>query len=185
MNTKTIVLAIRERCPIFEGRVGGAAEFGRLAETSSFDTPCAYVVPLGETAEEPLGKSGYRQIVQTNFAVICVVSARKDERGQDGNDQLDLFRTQLFKALLAWSPEGVATSEIEFDGSQLLNLDRSRLFYQFEFNYQYQIVTADTYQPVYLANLGNLKTVDVDVRGTDADPEKGTVAHAIFNLEKT
>lgn len=184
MNTKPIVIALRERCPAFNGRVGGAAEFGRLAETASFDTPCAFVIPLGETPEEPLGTSGYRQIVHSNFAVMCVLDARADERGQEGNDSLDEVRAELFRALLMWSPFGKASSEIDFDGSQLIELDRSRIFYQFEFVFDYQITTADTYQPIYVANLGNLETVDLDVHGTDMEPESETIARAIFNLKQ-
>lgn len=179
MILSSIIEALRARCPSFCGRIGGAAEFARLAETSSMDTPCAYVIPADETVDAPLGHTGYRQIVHASFGVVIVVDNVDDERGQAGYDVAESLKAEVFKAILCWAPASYV-NEIFYSGSSLADMDRSRVFYQLDFGYDYQLTTEDTYQPIERDNLGKFDTADIDVVGTDANPDGTKVAKAIF-----
>ncbi|WP_458294147.1 phage tail terminator protein, partial [Cronobacter sakazakii] len=40
-----MIAALRSRCPLFENRVGGAAQFKAIPEAGKLRLPAAYVVP--------------------------------------------------------------------------------------------------------------------------------------------
>lgn len=144
------------------------------------DVPCAFVVPLDETVDAPAGRTGYRQVVHAGFGVVLVVSNEEDERGQGGYDSLEELKLEVFRGILCWAP-GKRVGEIAYGGASLLDMDRSRLFYQLEFGFDYQLTTDDTHQPIERDALGVLDTVAVDVVGTEGEPGGDLKARAIFN----
>lgn len=45
MKLTPVIAALRARCPYFENRVAGAAQFKNLPEVGKLRLPAAYVVP--------------------------------------------------------------------------------------------------------------------------------------------
>ena len=50
MKLDPIISALRERCPSFHQRVGGAAQWAGLERAENAPVPFAYVAPLREDA---------------------------------------------------------------------------------------------------------------------------------------
>lgn len=173
MNITAIIEALRTRTSAtFAGRVAGAAEYKRLPEAVNLELPAAYVIPLDDNAEAQSSENGYSQIVRDGFAVIVAVSNTADERGQTGYTSVAAIRTALWAALLAWKPDA-AHGPIQYEGGQLLDLDRARLYYQFEFSAATEIVEADTWQAIANASLGPFETLHIDVDMVDPfDPNR-------------
>jgi hypothetical protein len=115
-----------------------------LPESANLLVPAAYVLPLAEQPKEPSSQNGYRQTVRDEIAVVVVLSNTPDERGQSAAQQLHAVRRALFRALLGWQPADDYDA-MTFEGGQLLQLDRARLYYQFEFSAEWEIGTEDTF----------------------------------------
>lgn len=145
MDIALIIAALKARCASFGGRVAGAAEYKRLPETANLDMPAAYVIPLDENPEQAQSQNGYRQVVRDSVAVVVVLANTADERGQGSITSVRAIRAELWAALLGWEPDA-DHGRIEYEGGQLLDLDRARLYYQFEFAAETEIVEADTWQ---------------------------------------
>lgn len=193
MNLNLVIKALRERCPSFGARVAGAAEYGRLAENTNFTLPAAFVVPTDERPEANRSQNGYRQTTREGFAVIIALSNTADERGEASSNNIDAFRLEIFKALLGWQ----VTEDydgIEYEAGALLDVDRARLWYQFEFGAEAEL-SGDTPNPVTWkqiehAALPPLEGVDVDLDAIDpmADPNlqspgpDGRIEHR-FNID--
>ncbi|EII4258517.1 hypothetical protein LHL99_004573, partial [Salmonella enterica] len=52
MKLTPIIAALRARCPLFENRVGGAAQFKAIPEAGKLRLPAAYVVPAEDVTGE-------------------------------------------------------------------------------------------------------------------------------------
>lgn len=173
MDIAAIIAALKARAAAaFGDRIAGAAEYKRLPDSANLIMPAAYVVPLDDDAGEQTSANGYSQIVRDSFAVIVVVSNTTDERGQAGYASVAAIRAALWAALLAWKPS-VAHGPIQYEGGALLDMDRARLYYQFEFSAATEIVEADTWQAVANAALGPFETLHIDVDAIDPfDPNR-------------
>lgn len=171
MKLLPVVEAIRLRCPSFANRVAGAADFKALPEKANLVVPAAYVIPLDDVPEPQRSQNGYRQTLRDAFAVVVAISNVADERGQAAINAVHDLRAELWKALLGWQIDE-AYGPIEYDGGQLLQMDRARLYYQFEFAASVEIVTADTHQAAVLAGSPNFTAMRVQVDAIDpmADP---------------
>lgn len=158
-----IVEALKTRCVSqFTGRVAGAAEYQQLDPAAKMTLPAAYVIPLDDSAEPNTSDNGYTQVIRDNFAVIVVLSNTVDEIGKASISQVIPARNALFSALLAWSPDD-EHGPIEYEGGNLLSIDRARMYYQFEFSCETQIGEADTYQGAANALLPDFTQVGVKV----------------------
>jgi hypothetical protein len=77
---------------------------------------------------------GLYQILQTTMAVIVEFDATNDRRGQDPAMGYDDVQTALYACLLNWKPVPCAGPRGMYTvGGHYLDLDRARLFYQWEF----------------------------------------------------
>ena len=152
MQLEIIIQALRERCPSFENRVGGAAAFKKLEENTAFPVPAAFVIPLDDQPKESKAMNNVRQELIDSFAVILVVSNVMDERGQVSIHTVKSLRTELWAALLGWRPDDTYNG-INYEGGTLLSLDRARLIYQFEFGAEMEIGPEDGWQDTELAGL--------------------------------
>lgn len=168
---ETIIQALRLRCPLFSGRVAGAAQFKALQEGAALQVPCAFVVPLDESPQDNQSQNGLRQRMKESFAVIVAISNVQDERGQSAAHGRRQIRNQLWKALLGWQPSEDHDA-IEYEGGSLLTLDRARMWYQFEFGAYMEIGPEDGYQETYLNALPHYDgaTIKVDVIDPVFDP---------------
>ncbi|NUF48640.1 phage tail terminator protein [Gilliamella sp. ESL0250] len=145
MKLSHIVHILRHFSPSFEGRVGGAAEFSAIKDTAFLQLPAAYVVPLDDRAEDNKSQTDYWQNVTERFGVIVVLKPI-DERGQhEAYDIVENIKTELWRALLGYEPSP-AHYPIQYDGGDLLDLDRGRIFYQFNFSSVREVGFEDTRQ---------------------------------------
>lgn len=106
MKLTPVIAALRARCPYFENRVAGAAQFKNLPEVGKLKLPAAYVVPGDDSPGENKSQTDYWQELKEGFSVVVILSNGRDERGQFASyDVVDDVRQMLFKALLGWNPE--------------------------------------------------------------------------------
>lgn len=173
MRLEPIIAALRRRCPSFDNRFAGAAEWAGLTEDEAPALPAAYVVPLAEDASGNESRVGYQQTVTNTFAVIVLVSNVCDERGQKAFDSLDALRLQIFRAILSWQQDpSDEFSEIIYTGGQVIYMDDARLAFQYEFSFETYIDTEETWQGEDLAQLGPLEGADIKVDCIDPSTKK-------------
>lgn len=197
MKLEPIIQALRLRCPSFVGRVAGAAEWRGLPEKAALPVPAAFVVPLDDNPDDNRSKTGYQQVVRETVAVIVALSNESDERGQGATVEMHDIRAELWRALLGWEP-AEDYDGLQYEGGQLLAMDRARIWFQFEFSAEMEIGGTDlgnpeTWQAQELAALPALEEVkftldaidprDPNVPGTGPDgrPE----AEALVTLPTT
>ncbi len=142
MKLDPIISALRERCPSFHQRVGGAAQWAGLERAENAPVPFAYVAPLREDAGAQESNNGYYQVITNTFGVIVVVPNCADERGQDAGRWLEVLRPEIFRAILSWHMKPKDEfSEIVYEGGVLIYIDAARAAYQFEFSFETYIDT--------------------------------------------
>lgn len=152
MQLEIIIQALRERCPSFSSRIGGAAEFKMLEESTAFPVPSAFVIPLDDDPKETRALNSVRQEITDSFAVVVAVSNTSDERGQAASGAVKTLRAELWAALLGWRPD-LTYNGIVYEGGTLLRMNRARLWYQFEFGAETEIGPEDGWQETELAGL--------------------------------
>lgn len=181
MKLRNIVAALRERCPSFENRVGGAAEWTYVSPSTASKMPSAFVVPLSESAGEQGSPNGYRQTVENSFAVLVLVTM-DGEQGQIAVDAADDLRAEIFRAVLGWTPYDDA-GRIEFGGSSVLELRRDRLVIQLEFSFETYLDRTDVWIETRDNALPDLKRLHIDVDFIDPsdvrDAPDGKIEHVL------
>lgn len=187
MHLEPIIVALRERCPVFDGRVAGAAEYVAAQASTSMAMPHAFVIPLDDRPSESITENTNRQPLIDSFGVVVVVSNQADERGQGAVVSVETIRRDLWRALLGWSP-AEEYHGIEYEGGSLQAMDRARLWWQFEFGAQTEIGPDDGWQQSFEDELDQV-VVSVDVIDPIAMPAPGPdgrVEHAldISNLQQ-
>ena len=145
MKLSHIVHTLRHFSPSFEGRIGAAAEFSAIKDTTFLKLPAAYVVPLDDRTDDNKSQTDYWQNVTEGFGVIVVLKPM-DERGQhEAYDIVENIKTELWRALLGYEPSP-SHYPMRYDGGGLLDLDRDRIFYQFNFSSVREVGFDDTRQ---------------------------------------
>lgn len=185
MKLSTVVEQLRTKCPIFETRVAGAAEFRPLGEVAKLTVPAAYVIPLHDNVGVNKSQTDYWQDVTDAFSVVVALDNRFDERGQTASyDAVHDIRHLLFKALLGWSPAQEYTRGVTYEGGVLLDMNRALLYYKFDFSADMEISETDTQQWDDLNALPYLKTVyiDVDLIDPGSGPDKTIDFQVDINL---
>ncbi|WP_227727037.1 phage tail terminator protein [Yersinia proxima] len=176
MKLSLVIAALRLRCPSFEERVSGAAEYKPILETSNMKLPSAWVIPLDDNVGEQKSQTDYWQDLTDGFAVIVVLDNTPDQRGQKAAfDAVDNIRAELFKALLGWEPES-CYDPIQYDGGSLLDMNRAHLYYQYDFSAIRDITAEDTHQWDDLQQLAELERIMVDVDFMTPD---GSIEHKL------
>lgn len=141
---------LRAHCPVFAGRVAGAADFqlGLKNYNENMALPAAYVVPLDQESRGNQVMTGLIEVIDKTVAVVVELDATPDRRGQDPTMSYDAIETQLFGAMLLWAPEPCRVPNgqgYQFTGGRFLDLDRARVFYQWEFLLPWQITDGDAW----------------------------------------
>lgn len=178
MQIDLVITQLRAYAPVFSGRVVGSALWAGMADTVNLVTPSAYVIPLADDPGEPLSQNDVYQKITESFAVICCISNLADERGQVPAETFHTVRAALWLALLGWKPTADHRGTA-YQGAHLLDLDRARAWYQFEFGADFYIGPEDGWQ----SNPANLITgtptaletihLDVDMIDPAALPNPG------------
>lgn len=171
MNLDLVIAALRQRCPSFAGRVAGAAEYKPVPESAALPVPCAFVIPLDDNPGENRSQNAVRQSLTESFAVIVLISNVADERGQAATHSINSIRSELWAALLGWSPAEAIYDGIAYQGGALLAIDRARLAFQFEFGAAMEIGPEDGYQASAHAALPHFDGMNIQLDAVDpADP---------------
>ena len=189
MKMNLIIDQLRTLCPAFAAvapalpRVAGAAEFKVIPETQALPVPCAFVIPLEDSPEPPKAMNAVRQEMVESFAVVVALDNTPDERGQASATSLHDLRAELWRALLGWRPEAHYDG-IRYEGGSLLELDRKRMWYRFEFGAPMEIGPSDGWEEGMVAALPKLQTVhtNVDVIEPIAFPAPGPDGRIEFQV---
>jgi hypothetical protein len=144
---------LRSYCPVFGGNVAGAAQFqlGLQNYNANMPLPAGYVLPLDQVVEGERNQNmtGLFQIIDKTIGIVVELDATPDRRGQAPAMTYDEMETAIFAAILNWSPVECRVPNKQgfyFAGGRFLDLDRARLFYQWEFTLRYQITDEDGWQ---------------------------------------
>jgi hypothetical protein len=155
MNIDTVITQIRAYCEPLGGRVGGAADFDTGVQsivaftdpaTGGLAYPSAIVIPLDDEAQDldPLMGPQLNQMVTERIGIIVEFDAKADRRGQAGVDQVQAMRYALHGAILNWNPDTFrSTNGLRYGGGRLIDFDRARLFWQFEYTLVIQLTDGD------------------------------------------
>ena len=114
MNLEPWLERVKSRCPLLENRVFIAVELANT-EPAELQTPCVFVVPLLERADDKSNVVGQKIIVQV--AVVSVVRNVADARGSEAYIELDAVRESIKKALAGWQPETGKMSTVYLGGT--------------------------------------------------------------------
>lgn len=153
MRVTSTIKAIKDRCPEFNNRVFGAAEFGQLQDNANPESlPSAYVFTIAEyPSEDQRSENSYQQTISADIAVVCLIDNRADSRGQSSADRAEDIKESLFKALLSWSPiKDDKFAFYKYSKYNILKVTPAVLAVQFEFKCEYTISEEDTRQPIEL-----------------------------------
>ncbi|MEY3760069.1 MAG: hypothetical protein RIR39_1560 [Pseudomonadota bacterium] len=168
-GVNVVINQLRTYCPSFAGRVAGAAQFKKLSETANFSLPSAYVIPLDDSPGERMSLNDVRQPMIESFAVIVALSNVPDERGQDSIYSIYYkARKEIWAALLGFQPDPAIYRGIEYQGSNLLELDRARIWYQFDFGMYREITQEEGWQGIELDGLPHFDGLKITVNN---DPD--------------
>jgi hypothetical protein len=95
---------LKNECPSLQGRVFGAAERA-VATTNSMQTPCAFVIPMAESAKENSTFPGHRQKITSKIGISIAVTNKSDARGGAAHIALKNVRDEVRFALCGWQPK--------------------------------------------------------------------------------
>ena len=177
----TCIAQLRANAPVFAGRVAGAAEFykGLRDYTTSLPMPAAYVLPLGEEAGPNTNAVGLFQIVQFNIGIAVELDAQQDRRGQRPTMDIEAIKDEINSSILNLIiPNCRMTRGIYEVGARPLDLDRARLWYQYEYAADLQFTDADGVQPDSIP----LQTIEVDVF-LGPTPTPGDLPAAVIQVQ--
>lgn len=144
---------LRAFCPLLGGRVAGAAVFRQGLEpytTAPKVLPFAYVMPLGGESDGPGAMTGIYQHVRQTIGIVVEFAATADRRGQQPAMDAEAMEYCLHAAILGWEPVQCLTVGRQgywFAGSRVLDLDRARLFFQWEYALTTILTNLDGWQP--------------------------------------
>lgn len=104
-----VILRLREKCPIFNKRVGGTAKFSRATELeeTAIGVPCCFVMPQGTQAQPRLHDDNTTTMVTERVAIIvCVDNTHDRSRGSgvSAQEALRVIEQQIYTALVGWRP---------------------------------------------------------------------------------
>jgi hypothetical protein len=137
MKITPVVLQLRQRCPVFGGRVAGGIDFDAVKASQQVDRPGAFVIATGDDATDNDLQNGIRQDITDAFDVVVILDA-KDQRGQLAVDVLHDIRAQLWLALVGWKP-AAEYDPITYDGGDLVQIDRALVIYRYSFVTAFQL----------------------------------------------
>lgn len=172
------IASLRANAPVFNGNVAGAAEFYRGLKdyNTSLPLPAAYVLPLGQDAEPNTTYGGLYQIMKKTIGIAVELDAQRDRRGQDPAMQFETIETQILASCLnLYLGDCRMTQGAYFSGARYLDLDRARLWYQWEFVIDWAITDLDGVQPPSIP----LESIEVDIFGPHGPPPAGTPPAAV------
>lgn len=151
VDLPAVITHLKTYVPLLQGRVAGIAEFAATmaGELRPEAYPAAYCVPLGEDAEPNDESNALYQLVTERLGVVVEFDNQADRRGQGVTLLYAPMRAALYAALLNWRDTDPMHSLRGFEASTagLLQSDRARIFYQWEFTLPTVVTDADGWHP--------------------------------------
>jgi hypothetical protein len=135
MKITPILTQLREQCPALVHRVAASFDLATLQAGIPLQPPCAYVLPTADIASKNAAQNVTLQAVRDRFDAVLVLDAT------DATKALDLLhdlRAELWRALVGFKP-GAEYTGIEYDGSELVSIDSSRVLYRLRFFAEFQL----------------------------------------------
>nr|BFE91073.1 hypothetical protein GCM10020185_16090 [Pseudomonas brassicacearum subsp. brassicacearum] len=129
MKITPILTQLREQCPTLAHRVAAGFDLATLQAETPLQTPCAYVLPTADIASKNAAQNVTLQAVRDRFDAVLVLDAT------DATKALDLLhdlRAELWRALVGFKP-GAEYTGVEYDGSELVSINSSRVLYRLRF----------------------------------------------------
>lgn len=162
MKIDKVIAAIRQRCPSFQGRVAGYAQYASIQDDAALRLPYAYVVPLSDTPQDAASRTNdYRQTIRDRFGVLVGLPNR-DIRGQSNANLADDIRDELNKALLHWVVDDRYYG-ICYDGKQLFDMNRAASWYAYEYYAEFELGPEDGWHWQENEALGPFTQIHVEV----------------------
>ncbi|MBD9465573.1 hypothetical protein [Pseudomonas sp. Pdm06] len=135
MKITPILTQLREQCPTLAQRVVAGFDLAALQAETPLQTPCAYVLPTADIASKNSAQNVTLQAVRDRFDAVLVLDAT------DATTALDLLhdlRAELWRALVGFKP-GAEYTGVEYDGSELVSINSSRVSYRLRFFAEFQL----------------------------------------------
>lgn len=126
-----VITHLQAHCPQFIGGIAGGLDWDPVEGCEQVKAPAAFVIPVGDEADEPMAMNAAAQVVRDSFDV-CVVLDNKDERGQAVMDLVHHIRATLCRALMGFEVDP-NTGPICYDRGDLILMNRARVVYGFRF----------------------------------------------------
>jgi hypothetical protein len=179
-----VIEQLRGECPVLQGRIAGAADFaqGLKNYNANMSLPAAYVIPLVQESDGNEVMVGLIQYVRKTIGVVVEFDATADRRGQVPAMNYDAIEAGLFKALLMWPPAQCRSPNQQgfaFSGGHFLDLDRARVFYQWEFSLTYQLTNDDAWVPPS----EDINAIELDVHKAPVSEGRGPAMHMVLNTQ--
>ena len=157
-----LILQLKALAPRYNNNVAGAAEFAIGIDRNTWlPQPAAYVVIGPLEAGENESMNGLYQRLTQHFQVVVSLDNRADRRGQTAMTTVPLDMAAICPAILNWRPDSAADAPayqacnpypnraargIRLLGGELLEYDRARLFWAFDFAFDTIITEWDGWQ---------------------------------------
>jgi hypothetical protein len=126
-----LIARLRTLAPSFAGRIVGAADEAGVLTQQIAVLPAAFVYPIEDTVEPPLGDYHLCQRVIQCWGVIAVLDATADTLGQAAvADAFGILREEIWAACLGWQPAPLC-DPISYAGAKVLKRDAARLWVGF------------------------------------------------------
>lgn len=129
-----IIKHLRDKCPIFSGRVAGALAMQSYLMADDFLVPYAFVVPLHDQGENQIDISPLSIGLPARFGVVVAVANTSDEPGFSAAEQFIGIRQALLEALLGFEP-GEDYAPVLYEGMpEAPDMNRARAWCQLDFS---------------------------------------------------
>ncbi|WLG96957.1 hypothetical protein [Pseudomonas sp. FP198] len=135
MKITPILTQLREQCPTLARRVAAGFDLATLQAQAPLQLPCAYVLATADVASKNAAQNVTLQAVRDRFDAVLVLDAT------DATKALDLLhdlRAELWRALVGFKP-GAEYTGVEYDGSELVSINSSRVLYRLRFFAEFQL----------------------------------------------
>lgn len=168
MKVSDLVAHLRRWCPSFGPRVAGGIEWDAVSSSVRLDGLQAHVI-LGDDRAEGSAENVVVQDLDETFEVCVVIpNPPGDERGVTAGDLVNALRAELCRALVGWSP-AEHYDPIQYQGRELLVINRARTVYRFTFVTGCRIgrnaadQPPETWQELEVDGLPELEGIDFNV----------------------
>lgn len=135
MNLAAVIDRLRTQAPSLSSRVFGAARFEAtdLRVADGANRPCAFVMLTGDNAQNATGEIGLVPDILDTFGVVLVLANTSDDDGFSASQGIDALRTEVFGAILNWSPAS-GYLPIQYVGGRLVASNPASYLWQLTFS---------------------------------------------------